>query len=75
LLKQPYIDAIRIPDDPPKHGCGWTNSVKFSEIGDVKMSVKPLTCEMAAALTLWVAHELQGPPHAKCRRGRRARRG
>jgi hypothetical protein len=59
LLKRPHINAIPIPDNPPKQGCGWTNSVKFSAIGDAKMSVQPLTCEMAAALTLWVNHELQ----------------
>lgn len=59
LLTPPHIDAMPIPDRPPRHGCGWTNSVKFSEIGDAKMGVHPLTCEMAAALTLWVNHELQ----------------
>jgi len=59
VLKQPHIAAIPLPDNPPKHGCGWTNSVKFGAIGDAKISVQPLTCEMAAALTLWVNHELQ----------------
>jgi hypothetical protein len=42
LLKQPYIDAT--PDNPPKNGCGWVNSVKFSEIGHAKMSVQPPIC-------------------------------
>ena len=59
VLKQPYIDATPIADNPPKNGCGWINSVRFSNVGGANLNVKPLTCEMAAALTLWVRQELQ----------------
>jgi hypothetical protein len=59
VLKQPYVDATPIADNPPKNDCGWTNSVRFSEIDGANISVQPLTCEMAAALTLWVTQELQ----------------
>lgn len=59
VLKQPYVDATPVSDNSPKNGCGWINSVKFSKVGGANMSVQPLTCEMAAALTLWVTHEVQ----------------
>ncbi len=59
ILKEPHIDATPIPDSPAKNGCGWVNSVKFSEIGGARMGVEPLTCEMTAGLTLWVERELQ----------------
>lgn len=59
VLKAPHIDATPIIDRPPKDGCGWTNAVKFTKVGGASIGVEPLTCEMAAALTLWVAHEVQ----------------
>ena len=59
LLKRPYVEARPIADKPPENGCGWTNSFELRAIGGAKISVRPLTCEMAAALTLWVLHELQ----------------
>lgn len=59
VLKTPHIDAVTIPDNPMKKGCGWTNSVKFSTAGGAKIGVDPLTCEMAVAVTLWMEHEVQ----------------
>jgi hypothetical protein len=59
VLKQPHIDATPIPDNPIRNGCGWTNAVKFTTTGGAKIGVEPLTCEMAAAVTLWVEHEVQ----------------
>jgi hypothetical protein len=59
VLKKPYIDASRVVDKPPTRGCGWVNSVKFSKIGNARIRVQPLSCEMAAALTLWINYELQ----------------
>jgi hypothetical protein len=59
VLKQPHIDATAIPDNPLEKGCGWTNAVRFSTTGRAKIGVENLTCEMAAALTLWVEHEVQ----------------
>jgi hypothetical protein len=59
VLKAPHIDATPIPDNPIKNGCGWTNAVRFSTTGGAKIGVEPLTCEMAAAVTLWVEHEVQ----------------
>jgi hypothetical protein len=59
VLKQPHIDAAPIADRPLDSGCGWTNAVKFTSTGGAKIGVEPLTCEMAAALTLWVEYEVQ----------------
>ena len=59
VLKDPHIDATAIPDHPLKNGCGWTNAVRFTRAGGASIGVEPLTCEMAAALTLWVEHEVQ----------------
>jgi hypothetical protein len=64
VLKQPYVGATPVQDTPPTNGCGWINSVRFSEIGGANMSVQPLTCEMTAALTLWVTHEVQAAAKA-----------
>lgn len=59
VLKQPHIDATPIPDRPLKDGCGWINAVRFNTTGGASIGVQNLTCEMAAALTLWVVHEVQ----------------
>jgi hypothetical protein len=59
ILKQPYVNAMQVADKPAVNGCGWSNSVGFSEIGGARIGVRPLTCEMAAALSLWVRYELQ----------------
>jgi hypothetical protein len=59
VLKQPHIDATAIPDRTLESGCGWTNAVRFTTTGRAKIGVENLTCEMAAALTLWVEHEVQ----------------
>lgn len=59
VLKEPHIDATPIPDSPLKSGCGWQNAVKFTSTGGAKIGVEPLTCEMAAAITLWMEQEVQ----------------
>lgn len=59
VLKEPHIDASPIPDRTTADNCGWTNAVKFTRVGGAHIGVEPLTCEMAAALTLWVEHEVQ----------------
>lgn len=59
VLKAPHIDAVAIPDNPMKNGCGWANAVKFTTAGDTRIGVANLTCEMAAAVTLWIEHDVQ----------------
>lgn len=59
VLKQPHIDAAAVPDQPYRNGCGWQNAVTFSQTGGARIGAERLTCEMAAALALWVEHEVQ----------------
>ena len=59
VLKAPFIDAVSVPDKPFTNQCGWRNAVRVASIGGTKVTVEPLTCEMAAAMSLWVTYELQ----------------
>ncbi len=59
VLAEPHIDASPIPDRVSDNNCGWVNAVRFTRAGGVQIGVNPLTCEMAAALSLWVEHEVQ----------------
>jgi hypothetical protein len=63
VLERRYVDAAFRPDTSLKERCGWTNSVGFNQVGGAKMPVSILTCEMTAALALWIRHEVQ--PAAK----------
>lgn len=59
LLKPPHIEAVSVADKPFRSGCGWSNAYRVDKAGDVAVGAEPLTCEMAAALTLWIKYELQ----------------
>jgi len=59
VLAQPHIDAQPIADNPLRDGCGWTNSVRMSQAGGVRAGFDKLTCESAAALALWLEHDVQ----------------
>lgn len=59
VLRPPHITATPIPDKAIKNGCGWTNAVRISSAGGAELGAGPLTCEAAAALALWVEHEVQ----------------
>lgn len=59
ILKPPHIDASPIPDHRIENGCGWVNAVRFDQVGGARIGVPNLTCEMAAALALWVEYEVQ----------------
>lgn len=59
VLREPHITAAPISDNPIKNGCGWKNSVSISRAGGVELGAGKITCEMAAALALWVEYEVQ----------------
>lgn len=59
VLKAPHIDATAVPDQAMKDGCGWANGVKFSNAGGARLGAEPVTCELAAAVTLWIEYEVQ----------------
>ena len=59
VLVAPHIDAQPIADSPLHNGCGWINAVRMSHAAGVRATFDKLTCEAAAALTLWLEHDLQ----------------
>lgn len=59
VLREPHIKATPIPDSGIKDGCGWVNAVRLNGVGGAEIRVEQLTCETAAALALWVEHEVQ----------------
>ena len=59
VLVRPHIVVSEIKSRPLREGCGWTNAVALSQAAGVSVAAKPLSCEMAAALTLWTANVLQ----------------
>jgi hypothetical protein len=59
ILAQPQISAEPIADNPPKDGCGWTNSVRMTAAGGAHAAFDKATCETAAALALWLTHAVQ----------------
>jgi hypothetical protein len=63
VLVPPHIDAQPIADSPLRDGCGWSNAVRMSQAGGVRAGFDKLTCEAAAALALWLEHDLQQVAH------------
>lgn len=59
VLAAPLVQASAVNDQPMKDGCGWTNAVRVSASGGASIAADPLSCPAAAALTLWLAHEVQ----------------
>lgn len=59
VLVPPHIEAVAIRDNPLRNGCGWTNSVRVSSVGGARLPVDKLSCQAAAALSLWMVHEVQ----------------
>lgn len=59
VLSRPHIAAAPVPDNPVSKGCGWTNAVRFSEVGGAELTVDKLSCEAATALALWMINDVQ----------------
>jgi hypothetical protein len=59
VLVRPHIESEPIADSPTTNGCGWTNGVHMSAAGGVRAGFDKVTCEAAAALALWLEHEVQ----------------
>ncbi len=58
-LRAPFIEAQAIADQPLADGCGWRNAVKVTSLSGAKLSTDKLSCQSAAGLALWVAHDVQ----------------
>ena len=59
VLVTPHIDAQPIADSALRDGCGWSNAVRMTQAGGVRAGFDKLSCEAAAALALWLKHDLQ----------------
>ncbi|MFN3867555.1 MAG: extensin family protein [Hyphomicrobiaceae bacterium] len=59
IFRSPVATTKPLVDFAGKDGCGWTNAVAVSSAGGAALSAPQLTCEAAAALALWVEHEVQ----------------
>jgi hypothetical protein len=59
ILRPPYIEAQAIPDQPITEGCGWATAVRITALSGARLSSDKLTCQSAAGLALWVAHDVQ----------------
>jgi hypothetical protein len=59
VLKAPQIRATPVNPNPYKDGCGWENAVRISSAGGAALSVGTVSCEVAAGIAMWLAHEVQ----------------
>src|SRR5690606_7793091 len=59
VLQPPTIAAAPVRDNPIKDGCGWENAVRISKAGGASLSVGTVSCEVAAGIAMWMAHEVQ----------------
>ena len=58
-VSAPVIDAFPVFDAPIENGCGWTNAVHVSNAGGARVAIDKMTCDTAAALAMWMAHDVQ----------------
>lgn len=59
VLKQPAVSASAVDDQPYANGCGWHNGVRVTSAGGAHLSVDKISCPMAAALAMWIEHDVQ----------------
>lgn len=59
VLKAPALSAVIIADQPYKDGCGWQNAVRLASAGGAQISADKVTCEMGAAVAMWLTHVVQ----------------
>ncbi len=59
ILRGPHVEAVAVADLAFENGCGARNSVRLSTAGGARLSADRVSCEVAAALALWLAHDVQ----------------
>lgn len=59
ILQPPHIVAKAVADASPQEGCGWTAAVEITKAAGARLKANPLTCEMAAAMAMWMEHAVQ----------------
>jgi len=59
VLRPPAITAFPVRENPISNGCGWENAVRMSNAGGATLSVGTVSCEVAAGIAMWIAHDVQ----------------
>lgn len=59
VLSGAHIQASPVPPRAIRDGCGWWNAFRVSQAGGASISVKQLSCEATAALSLWILDAVQ----------------
>lgn len=59
VLKAPHATASPISDKKLNDGCGWINAVRVVKLGGANLTVGRITCEMTAAMALWIDYVVQ----------------
>lgn len=59
VLTGPHISASPVAEVPIKDGCGLPNGVRMSSAGGARLPADRISCEAAAAVALWLTHEVQ----------------
>lgn len=72
VIASPTLDAAPVADMERQDGCGWRNAVRVDAMAGAALPIGTITCEMAAALALWIAHDVQ--PLAERHMGQRVTR-
>ena len=53
------LSARPVPPRAIVNGCGWRNAVRVSQAGGARIGIRRVSCEVAAALALWMVHDVQ----------------
>jgi hypothetical protein len=60
VLVSPLIRFSTVDPQPANaKGCGWSDAVRLERAAQVRIGAEPLTCPMAAAITMWMQHVVQ----------------
>ncbi len=60
IMTEPLVTVTPVPDSPfDAQGCGYVNAVSLKQAGGAEIGASPVTCQAAAAFTLWVTQVVQ----------------
>jgi hypothetical protein len=59
VMREPIVAAQPIADAAAKDGCGHANAIRITRAGGARITADRMTCELGAALALWIEHEVQ----------------
>lgn len=63
IVAAPHVVSAEVDDWQNAEGCGWTNGLRLQSTAGARIPVDKISCELTAAIALWLAHEVQ--PRAK----------